>query len=139
VEKLKSHEFLVSMSRPALPWEKAYASYCTSSARCATIPAASRRFDSLTPHGFARRTIARVLVQAVVLAVVSVAANPPLPVPDLDPLRIESERLGHFLDGRHSCFTKTIVSWRELIAPLDAGHDARGERLAFSGLHALAV
>ena len=31
------------------PQAKAYASYCTSSARCATISAASRRFDSLTP------------------------------------------------------------------------------------------
>jgi len=52
VSRLENCKITPSMSRPARPWEKAYASYCTSSARCATISAASRRFDSLTPMAF---------------------------------------------------------------------------------------
>jgi transposase InsO family protein len=49
---LKANGVAISMSRKGNPWDKAYASHCTSSTRCATTSAASRRFDSLTPMAF---------------------------------------------------------------------------------------
>jgi putative transposase len=51
-ELLRTHEIEISMSRKGNPWDKAYASHCTSSARCGTISTAGRLFDSLTPMAF---------------------------------------------------------------------------------------
>jgi len=51
-ELLKQHQAQISMSRKGNPYDNAYASHCTSSARCATTSATSRRFDSLTPMAF---------------------------------------------------------------------------------------
>ncbi len=49
---LKAREIGISMSRKANPWDKAYASYCTSLERCATTILAVALFDSLTPWVF---------------------------------------------------------------------------------------
>jgi putative transposase len=49
IEKLQAHGFAVSMSRTGNPYDKAYASYCTSVARCGTTSPVSRLLDSLTP------------------------------------------------------------------------------------------
>jgi hypothetical protein len=68
-----------------------------------------------------------------------VAANQPVPIPDLDSLWIDFEQLRHFFDGQHACIAETIVTRFQVILPLNAGHDTRGERLAFPGLHGLVV
>jgi transposase InsO family protein len=49
---LKANGIDISMSRKGNPWDKAYASHCTSSAHCETISTASRLLDSLTPMAF---------------------------------------------------------------------------------------
>jgi transposase InsO family protein len=49
---LRDHYILPSMSRPANPYDKAYASHCTSSVHCATTSPAGALFDSLTPWAF---------------------------------------------------------------------------------------
>jgi len=49
---LKANGCQISMSHKASPWEKAYASHCTSCARCATTSETGRLFDSLTPGAF---------------------------------------------------------------------------------------
>jgi transposase InsO family protein len=46
---LKDHHIDISMSRKGNPWDKAYASYCTSWVLCATTSFARRRLDSFTP------------------------------------------------------------------------------------------
>jgi hypothetical protein len=79
------------------------------------------------------------LVEAIVLAVVSMAANQSMPVPYFDSLLADAEYGRHFLNRKHTCPAETIISWRELIAPLNASHDARREWLAFPGLHTLVV
>ena len=51
---LKDHGITISMSRKGNPWDKAYASHCTSVAHCGTTGPATALFDSLTPwalHG----------------------------------------------------------------------------------------
>jgi transposase InsO family protein len=53
-ELLKQHQARISMSRKGNPYDKAYASHCTSFARCVTTRLAAALFDSLTPwalHG----------------------------------------------------------------------------------------
>jgi hypothetical protein len=49
------------------------------------------------------------------------------------------EHMRHFFHGQHSGFAETIVPRRKPIAPLNASHDARGERFAFARLQTLAV
>jgi len=49
VEALKASGIIPSMSRPANPYDKDYASYCTSWAPCATTSSTTRRLDSFTP------------------------------------------------------------------------------------------
>jgi len=49
---LKDHGVRISMSRSGNPYDKAYASYCTSCARCAATSETGRLFDSLTPGAF---------------------------------------------------------------------------------------
>ena len=49
VDLLKQHEITISMSRRANPYDKAYASYCTSCEPCETFSGKRRRFESLTP------------------------------------------------------------------------------------------
>jgi len=49
VALLRKHGMIPSMSRPANPYDKAYASYCTSSAPCALSDRAAARSDSFTP------------------------------------------------------------------------------------------
>jgi putative transposase len=49
---LKEHGITISMSRKGNPYDKAYASHCTSSVRCATTSPADALFDSLTPCAF---------------------------------------------------------------------------------------
>src|SRR5205085_11872192 len=49
---LEAHGIIPSMSRPGNPWEKDYASHCTSWVPCATTWFARRRLDSLTPCAF---------------------------------------------------------------------------------------
>jgi putative transposase len=48
-EILKQHQIRISMSRKGNPYDKAYASYCTSVAPCGTTSPVSRLLDSLTP------------------------------------------------------------------------------------------
>ena len=49
VRMLRKHQIIPSMSRPANPYDKAYASYCTSCKPCAALLSKRRRFASLTP------------------------------------------------------------------------------------------
>jgi transposase InsO family protein len=49
---LKSHGIQISMSRKGNPWDKAYASHCTSSVPSGTSPLARRLLDNLTPWAF---------------------------------------------------------------------------------------
>ena len=46
---LKAHQIDISMSRKGNPWDKAYASYCTSCEPCMTFSGKRRRLASLTP------------------------------------------------------------------------------------------
>jgi len=46
---LKAQGCQISMSHKASPWEKDYASHCTSSVPCVTTSSARRRLDSFTP------------------------------------------------------------------------------------------
>lgn len=48
-EVLEAHGMVPSMSRPANPYDKAYASYCTSGVPCGMTSPVGRLFDSLTP------------------------------------------------------------------------------------------
>lgn len=52
VQRLEACGAHLSMSRPASPWEKAYASYCTSCEPQTTFSGKSRRLASLTPCAF---------------------------------------------------------------------------------------
>ena len=52
VERLEACGAHLSMSRPARPWEKAYASYCTSCEPWTTFSRNRRRLASLTPGAF---------------------------------------------------------------------------------------
>ena len=49
VKILRKHQMIPSMSRPANPYDKDYASHCTSWVLCATTSFARRRLDSFTP------------------------------------------------------------------------------------------
>ena len=49
---LEKHRMVPSMSRPANPYDKDYASHCTSWVRCDTTSLARRRWDSFTPWAF---------------------------------------------------------------------------------------
>jgi putative transposase len=49
---LEKHRMVPSMSRPANPYDKDYASYCTSWVRCDTTSLARRLCDSFTPWAF---------------------------------------------------------------------------------------
>jgi transposase InsO family protein len=49
VKRLEGIGAVLSMSRPGRPWEKDYASYCTSGVPCATTSFTGRRLDSFTP------------------------------------------------------------------------------------------
>jgi putative transposase len=49
VEILRKHHMIPSMSRPANPYDKDYASYCTSWARCTTTSSTRRRWENFTP------------------------------------------------------------------------------------------
>jgi putative transposase len=49
---LQQHQMIPSMSRPANPYDKDYASHCTSWVRCDTTSLARRRCDSFTPWAF---------------------------------------------------------------------------------------
>jgi len=46
---LKEHSITISMSRKGNPYDKAYASYCTSCEPCVTFSGKRRRLASLTP------------------------------------------------------------------------------------------
>src|SRR5207253_712883 len=52
VKRLESIGAVPSMSRPGRPWEKDYASHCTSWVPCATTSFERRRLDSFTPCAF---------------------------------------------------------------------------------------
>jgi len=52
VELLRTHGLVPSMSRPANPYDKAYASYCTSCEPRTTFSGKRRRLSSLTPCAF---------------------------------------------------------------------------------------
>jgi transposase InsO family protein len=49
---LKKHSMVPSMSRPANPYDNAYASHCTSFEPCGRTEAVGRRSDSFTPCAF---------------------------------------------------------------------------------------
>jgi transposase InsO family protein len=49
---LRDHGVRISMSRSGNPYDKDYASHCTSSIHCGTSPVKTRRWDSLTPGAF---------------------------------------------------------------------------------------
>ena len=49
---LKENGVQISMSRKGNPWDKAYASHCTSCARCVMTRLVAALFDSLTPIAF---------------------------------------------------------------------------------------
>jgi len=46
---LHDHGIQISMSRQGNPWDKAYASHCTSFVHCATSRLAETRFENFTP------------------------------------------------------------------------------------------
>ena len=46
---LKAHQIDISMSRKGNPWDKAYASHCTSFAHCGTTTLAGTLFENFTP------------------------------------------------------------------------------------------
>jgi putative transposase len=48
-KELAGHGFLSSMSRKGDPWDKGYASHCTSFARCGVSWESAARFDNLIP------------------------------------------------------------------------------------------
>jgi len=52
IRVLRDHQMMPSMSRPGNPYDKDYASYCTSWVRCDTTSLARRRWDSFTPCTF---------------------------------------------------------------------------------------
>jgi putative transposase len=52
VRILSKHQMIPSMSRPANPYDKDYASHCTSWVPCATTWFTGRRLDSFTPCAF---------------------------------------------------------------------------------------
>src|SRR2546428_5261956 len=52
VDLLKAHQMEPSMSRPANPYDKDYASYCTSFVHCVMTTPAAALFESLTPNAF---------------------------------------------------------------------------------------
>jgi putative transposase len=52
VAVLEKYGIVPSMSRPANPYDKAYASHCTSWTRCVTTPLKAALFDNLTPWAF---------------------------------------------------------------------------------------
>ena len=52
VRILSKHQMIPSMSRPANPYDKDYASHCTSWALCTTTWFTRRRLDSFTPCAF---------------------------------------------------------------------------------------
>src|SRR6266481_646297 len=52
VKVLENNRVIPSMSRPANPYDKDYASHCTSCVRCDTTSVARRRCDSFTPWAF---------------------------------------------------------------------------------------
>jgi putative transposase len=54
-EMLKQHQATISMSRKGNPYDKAYASHCTSFAHCVTTRLAETRFDNFTPWAFCGR------------------------------------------------------------------------------------
>ncbi len=85
--------------RKCNPWDKDYASHCSSSVRCATTSPAGALFDALSFPGW---VAARMLVQAIVLAVVGVTANQAVPVPYLDSLWADVKHCRHLLDGQHA-------------------------------------
>ena len=49
---LEAHQITISMSRKGNPWDKDYASHCTSWVRCDSTSLARRRFESCTPWAF---------------------------------------------------------------------------------------
>ena len=49
---LKENAIAISMSRKGNPWDKDYASHCTSSIRWGTTSPVTARFDNLTPIAF---------------------------------------------------------------------------------------
>jgi len=49
---LEQHGMIASMSRPGNPWDKAYASHCTSFVHCATTRLADALFENFTPWAF---------------------------------------------------------------------------------------
>jgi len=51
-DMLKQHHATISMSRKGNPYDKAYASHCTSFAHCATIGFMETLFENLTPWAF---------------------------------------------------------------------------------------
>jgi transposase InsO family protein len=52
VDTLLQHGMIPSMSRPGNPYDKAYASHCTSFAHCATTGFMETLFENLTPWAF---------------------------------------------------------------------------------------
>src|SRR5580692_6427881 len=49
---LEAHQITISMSHKGNPWDKDYASHCTSWVRCDSTSLARRRFESCTPWAF---------------------------------------------------------------------------------------
>jgi hypothetical protein len=94
------------------------------------------QFDAL---GFSWRVVARMLIQAVVLVIVSVAANQSMLLPDLDRLWADAEQRGHFLYGQHARLTKSIIARREAVISLNARDDSNGKRLSLARAHAAFV
>jgi putative transposase len=78
--------------------------------------------------------LAIVLVEAIVLAVVSVAANQSVLLPDPHASTADPEHVRDLRKGEHPCLAKTIIPRREAIPSLNTGHDARSEWLTLSGL-----
>jgi hypothetical protein len=89
--------------------------------------------------GDSRWVIAGGIIEAIVLAIVGVAAQKPGAIPNGDSLRMNSERLGDLFHCQHACSPETIIARSEPIAPLNAGDDARREWKAFPGVRTLLV
>ena len=52
IQMLRNHRMMASVSRPGNPYDKDYASHCTSWVRCDTTSLARRLCDSFTPWAF---------------------------------------------------------------------------------------
>jgi len=92
------------------PWQKEYASYCTSSRRFDRTLGETPPVGQLPSLGFCWWVVPGMFVQALVLVSVCVCAKQAVVAPDLDCLRGDSEHFGGLGQSQHACLTKPVIS-----------------------------